>query len=153
MALKFLSATLTQGSADAFTTVEIPTGLSNVNLGYRVRLIECSLPLFVEVDSQIEIALVRRTPTATPGIGDRTLIWQSRWQIGLTTSGIYLASRWVKDFYPRDLEMLIVEDPIHLCIDSNGTSASNACGIRVWYEEVRLTELQKVTALSESLNA
>jgi len=151
--LKFLSGSVTQGSADAFATAEIATGLANANLGYRVRGIQFSFPGPVEVDSDIVIQLARRTPTAALGFSDRTLLWSFARYVKLTTSGIFVYDNPVIWTIPKDMELIIVEDPIHILVDSSSTGLANVASARVYYEEVKLTALEKVTALAESLNA
>lgn len=151
--LKFLSGTVTQGSADAFAVAEMATGLANANLGYRVRGITVQLPGNVEVDSDVQVQLCRRTPSALLGITDRTLLWAFQRAISITTSGMITYERFVERWFSRDLDLLIVEDPIYFAIDSTATSLSNTATCRVYYEEVKMTPLEKVTALSESLNA
>lgn len=151
--LKFLSGTVTQGSADAFATAEIATGLANANLAYRIRGITLNWPSAVEVDADMQVQLARRTPAALLGLADRTLLWLRTRQTFLTTSGLIVVERVVEQLYPRDLDLLIVEDPIHICIDSTGTGVANTAVCRIYYEEARITPLEKVTALSESLNA
>jgi len=151
--LKFLSGSVTQGSADAFATAEIATGLANANLGYRVRGIQLSFPSPVEVDSDVVIQLARRTPTAALSFSDRTLLWSYSRFLRLTTSGLLVYDNPIIWNIPKDMELIIVEDPIHILVDSSSTAAANAASARIYYEEVKLTALEKVTALAESLNA
>lgn len=151
--MKFLAATVTQASNDAFATAEMATGLANLSLGYRVRGIVFQMPVLPEVDCDCDVQLVRRTPTALVNIADRTLIWSHNVIKQLTTSGTFIFSQFVSWIFPKDLEMLIVEDPIFLSIDSTTTSASNTARVRVFYEEVKLSETAKLAALTESLNA
>jgi len=151
--LKFLSGSVTQGSADAFATAEIATGLANANLGYRVRGIVLAWPGPVETDADYIIQLARRTPSAALSLTDRTLLWTATRYIKLTTSGIFTYENPSIWLFPKDLGLLIVEDPIHILIDSTGTSLSNAASCRIFYEEEKLTPLEKVSALAESLNA
>lgn len=151
--LKFLSGLVTQASNDAFVTGSMATGLANLSLGYRVRRIEYQLPAPVEGDSDVEVQLVRRIPTAMVAITDRTLIHDYSAFVKVTTSGIFLYHGIVEVNYPNDFELLIVEDPIYFSLDTTGTSASNSARFRVYYEEVRLSETAKLAALTESLNA
>lgn len=151
--LKFLSGSVTQGSADAFATASIATGLANASLGYRVRGIRFQYPSFVEADNFIQLQLVRRIPTAIVADTDRTLIWGNTRQFGITTSGVGYASMFDWFAFDRDLDLLIVEDPIYFSADSNGTSNADTFRVRVYYEEVRLSETAKLAALTESLNA
>jgi hypothetical protein len=151
--LKFLSGSVLQAAADAFATAELATGLANANLAYRIRGIVVAWPSPVEVDSDCAVQILRRTPSALVGLGDRTLIYAQQRLMRLTTSGIFEYDIFTETFYPKDLDFLIVEDPIFLSIDSSSTGAANSAAARIYYEEVRITALEKVTSLAESLNA
>jgi len=151
--LKFLSGAVTQSAADTFTAAEMATGLSNVNLAYRIRGIMLQFPGPVEVDSFVTIQLARRSSASALSLGDRTLIWQMTKTIKLTTSGIFVYEPEPYIPIPKDLELLIVEDPIYIFCNSGTTGVANTARARIFYEEVRITDLAKVTALAESLNA
>lgn len=151
--LKFLSGSVTQSAADTFTQAEIATGLANASLGYRIRGIIWGFPTPVEVDAQYIIQLTRRSATATAALSDRTLIAQRTRTIKITTSGSWLIDGDDRDWYSKDLELLIVEDPIFIACASATTSAANTGRVRIYYEEVRLSETAKLAALTESLNA
>lgn len=153
MTAKFLSMSVTQGSADAFATASISTGIASVNLGLRVRAIEIYWPSPVEVDAEYDVEICRRLPTALLGMGDRRSLFFRTRHVKLTTSGIFVWNNVEYQPYPKDLELLVVEDPIYLSVDSTGTSASNQVTGRLYYEEVRLTDVQKLSALQESANA
>lgn len=151
--LKFLSGAVTQGSADAFATASIATGLANLSAGYRIRGITYDLPNPVEVDSNLQVQLVRRLPTALINLADRRLIDYYNRVTLITTSGIIQLGTVVEKWFPKDLELLIVEDPIYFSIDSATTSLSNVATVKVYYEDVRLSETAKLSQLAESLNA
>lgn len=153
MAIQWLSGSVTQGSADAFASAEVATGLSTVNTGYRVREIWYFLPAFVEVDSDITMQWSRRSATALVSSTDRRLLHSATKQVAITTSGQFVQDRVLRFEFPKDLDLIIVEDPIYLLIDSTGTSLANILSARIYYEQVRLTETQKLAALSESANA
>jgi hypothetical protein len=153
MTAKFISGSVTQGSADAFATASITTGIASVNLGLRIREIVVSWPSLVEVDANVQFEIMRRLPTAIVGVSDRrSVITQTR-QIALTTSGLVVNDLITRIAYPKDLDLMIVEDPIYFSVDSNGTSLSNVIVCRIYYEEVRMTDVQKLSALQESANA
>lgn len=151
--LKFLSATVTQGSADAFATTSVATGLANASLGYKVRGITYQCPAFVETDCDFQLQVVRRVPTAIVAITDRTLVHALDFNLIITTSGQQIYPRLREFWFDDNLDLLLVEDPIYFSIDSSGTSATNAARVRIYYEEVRLSETAKLAALTESLNA
>jgi hypothetical protein len=151
--IKFLSGSVTQASADAFATAAIPTGIASVNLGLRVRAIEYGWGALVETDASYNFEICRRLPTALLGLADRRSLFQQNLQASITTSGAFVTEMIRRFLFPKDLDLMIVEDPIYFSIDSNGTSASNVAIARIYYEEVRLTDVQKLSALQESANA
>lgn len=153
MTAKFLSGSVVQGSADAFATAAIATGIASVNLGLRVRRIEFSIPYPAEVDSSIDVEVTRRLPTAMLGLADRRSLIYRNYKMMLTTSGQVIWPQVIAHDFPKDFELLIVEDPIYLSVDSTGTSATSTLVARIYYEEVRLTDVQKLSALQESANA
>lgn len=153
MTAKFLSGSVVQGSNDAFATAAIATGIAAVNLGLRVRGFEFSLPFAVETDSNIEMEVTRRLPTAMLGLADRRSMFYQKRHLIITTSGLAIYDQVTRYAVPKDLELLIVEDPIYLSIDTNGSSTTNTLVARIYYEEVRLTDVQKLSALQESANA
>lgn len=154
MSIKFLSGTVTQGSADAFATASVSTGLAGLNQGYRVRGIEVQWPAtLIETDGFYQFEIARRQPTAILAVADRRSLYYQLLQIAITTSGSWVRDSVTRVWYPKDMELMIVEDPIYFSVDSNGTSASNGITCRIYYEEVRMTDLAKLAALQESTNA
>lgn len=152
--LKFLSGTVTQGSADAFATASLATGLAGLNQGYRVRRIELAwTATLVETDAFYQAEISRRLPTAILALTDRRSLFYDILQVSVTTSGAWVRSNISRYDYPRDLDLMIVEDPLYISVDSNGTSAANPVTFRIYYEEVRMTDLAKLAALQESTNA
>lgn len=155
MALRFIYGTATQGAADAFVASQITTALSGSSgIAYRVRelVLELSSPsIVVGGNADLQVALSRRTKTAMPLISDPDVILKQSFTHRLTTSG-----RWVIDLikrftYSEDDELLIVEDPLYLCLDSDGTSAVQVCSCRIGYEQVRISDVDRLTLLTQSL--
>lgn len=153
MALKFLAGTVTQSGADTFTSAEISTGLANVNVGLRVRMFELYMPAPAEVDSTVTLQLARRSITASLAVTDRRLMVSHTNVVRLTTSGMYSEGIVQRIILPRDMDFLIVEDPIYIGLGSATTSIANIGSARIFCEEVRLSDLAKVSALAESANA
>lgn len=153
MALQFFTGSATQGSADAFVQTSIATGLANISAGYRVRGITWQHTALAEVDCNLQLQLNRRSATAVLSLTDRRVIHYRNIVRQLTTSGL-VDTDVVREFwFDQDLDLLIVEDPVYLVLDSASTGAANDAYVKVYYEQVRLTETQKLAALSESLNA
>jgi len=146
MALKWLIATATQGSADAFVENEFQTGLSNVTrTAFRIRRIEWGLPLLIGADCSFLVQLGRNSQAAiTTTLGNPVINTVFR-SMELTTSGMVVQdnSPWIA--YARDEELLIVEESLFLRLDSTGTSASNSCACRIGYEQRTITENERLS--------
>lgn len=154
MAIKFLSTITTQGGADAFVQSEFPTGVNGLNQGLRIRGFDIVMPSYAEVDSDYAIQFARRSGDgALMAYNDRRLIAQVIDVVKLTTSGLVIQERVKRFQIPRDFELIIVEDPCYILCDSSGSGSANAFSFRLYYELVKLSDLEKQTLLAESLNA
>lgn len=152
MALSYLTGTVTQGSADAFAVGEIATALSGIsNVAYRLRELLLELPAFTATGSSIEVAITRRTKTAMPLISDRDVIAKVFRYAILTTSGAYQQERVVRIPYAEDDELLIVEDPLYLVVDSTSTTLTSTFTARLGYERVSISALDRLSLLTQSL--
>lgn len=146
MALKWLAASATQGSADAFVEAEFSTGLSNVTRSaFRIRRIEWLLPSPIGADSFIQAQLARSTQTSIIGTLPNSIIANRVRVMELTTSGMALIETTVGENYARDMEFLIVEESLFLRLDSNGTSAANTVSVRIGYEVRTITENERLS--------
>lgn len=146
MALKWLSATVTQGSADAFAETEFQTGLSNVTrTAFRIRLIEWVLPFNIGADCNVEMQLGRNSQASINAALANAVISTKRRGVELTTSGMIVLEAVILDRYDRDMELLIVEESLFLRIDSASTAAANTGGIRIGYETRTITENERLS--------
>ena len=150
-----LTITLTQGSADAFIQGSVLTGLTGRH-AYRVAGVAWSFPaasmatLVAQNAFQLELALTRRSKTATPDISDGDVIL--RWSVGnhLTTSGAYLFEGdhyWVPDF-----ELPIVEETIYANLDSTGIGTAISCIIRIDTEIDTMSDIDRLNLITRSLS-
>ena len=153
--MKTLLATATQGSADAFVQASVVTGLQAIgDIGYKIRRVQFGLPAPVEVDSAVYVSVTQKSQTATPGINDRSLIAAIYRHVKLTTSGLIVYEtagpsnifRW-----DDDEDMIIATDPLYFQLDSDTTSAANAATLRIDYQEIRLTETQRLAIMNNAL--
>jgi hypothetical protein len=154
MAIAWLTGTATQGGADAFVQSEIATALAGLtNVAFRVREIRFQLPGNISsVDnSNYQIALSRRSKAAMPAITDRDVL--AFWDIAckFTTSGLAYFPRYVSYRYGEDDDLLIVEDPIYLVVDSAATAAANVVNCAIGYERATITQLDRLSLLTQSL--
>lgn len=145
-----LVGTATQGSADAFVSASVATALSGqTSRAFRVNFINFEFTNRPAAGSDFEVALVRRDKTAMPTSYDVDVICKYRQLYALTTSGAIMIDRtW--QFTPTG-DLLIVEDPIYLMIDSTSTSVSNNVVISLDYELVTISEVDRLTLLTQSL--
>lgn len=148
MALKWLAASVTQGSNDAFAQSEFNTGLSNVTRSaFRIRRIEWFMPQIIGADSNVDLVLRRNSASAVTFYSTEAnpVIGAKRFVCELTTSGMSVVSQVQVDTYDRDLDLLIVEEQLYLNIDTNGTSTTNTGVIRIGYEVRTITENERLS--------
>ena len=154
MALQYLTGSVTQGSADAFAQGEIATALSGVsNFAFRLRelMFEISAPSTVAA-AIIEFALSRRSKTSMPLISDRDVIAKYKYQNVLVTSGLVRAQLVERQVFAEDDELLIVEDPLYLILDSNATTLTLTCYARLGVTRESISAVDRLTLLTQSLD-
>lgn len=151
MSLKWIVASATQGSNDAFVEAEIATGLSNVaRTAYRIRVIEWYHSSLPGVDCQLEMIL-RRNSSATIGYSSQAVIAGLRKVVDFTTSGAIVDEAFPNArHYSKDTELLIVEETLYLDVDSNATSQQNNCIVRIGVEQRSITENERLAILAAS---
>lgn len=152
MALAYLTGTVTQGSADAFAEAQVATALQGLsNVAFRVREILFERSSVGAASSTIALWLARRTKAAQPRVSDRDVLamWNTTFQ--LTTSGAEERELVHRQVFSEDDELLIVEDPLYLGIDSGSTSQALTGYVRIGYERVSISALDRLTLLTASL--
>jgi len=155
--LKQLSMVATQGGADAFVSVEMPTGLSSFpKQAYRIHWVDFVLPNMAQAAAfqDMIVALSRRQKAAMPFITDPDLIHQVVRRKNFLTSGSDVNDGNVsREFSHVEAgETLVVEDPLYLLLDSTGTGVANTTYCRIHFEIVNITELDRLTLLTNSLD-
>jgi len=153
MALAYLTGSVTQGSNDAFAQAEIATALQGISrTAFRIRELLFEFPGLGNANAvNIELALTRRTKAAMPNVNDRDVIAKYRRQQVLLTSGLINYETAPRFTFTEDDELLIVEDPIYFSIDSNATGASNVAYVRIGYERTNISDVDRLTLLTQSL--
>jgi hypothetical protein len=146
MPLKWLTGTVTQGSADAFAEAEMSTGLSNVTRqAYRIRRIEFYVPAgLIGADCEVGIQLMRKS---TAALNPNSVACIAGWwrKVELTTSGMFAWDVFPNaQTYSRDEDLVIVEETLYLDVDSTGTSLSLTVGCRIGYETRTITENERL---------
>lgn len=149
--IRYLYATVTQGSNDAFAETEIPTGLSSLaNFAYRIREIlwEFTGTFGCVNGGQYELALTHTTQADEPTISDRPLIDKKKYRITLTTSGAVRNDQMLQTQYSSEDNVLVVTESIFAQIDTDSTSATNSVRVRIGYEVVEIGELDRLNLLN-----
>lgn len=149
-----IAGTATQGGADAYAEGTITTALTGVsNRAYQVNRILVEITNAFGTcagDSEIEVAVSRRTKTAMPTITDNDVLHKIGWVFPLTTSGQF-AFAFVQEYVPRGT-ILIVEDPVYIEIDSDSTGLTNVAAVAIEYDIVSISEVDRLTLLTQSLD-
>lgn len=151
MSLKWLSASVTQGSNDAFAETEFSTGLSNVTRqAFRIRCIEFLAPALPGVDSVVQLCLRRNSAAALTFNGQAIIAGMQRWA-EFTTSGMTTQEQYPnRQLFEKDMEFLIVEEALYFQIDSNATSATNSALVRIAYETRSITENERLAIQAQT---
>lgn len=154
MALSYLSGSVTQGGADAFAIAELATALQGITrTAFRIRELLFEVPRQPMVASgNIEIALCRRTKAAMPLVTDRDVVAKIKSGTEFTTSGAIYTSLIRRLTFTEDDELLIVEDPLFLAVDSNATTLTQTVYCRIGYERTNISDVDRLTLLTASLD-
>lgn len=152
MALKWLIATVTEGSADAFAEAEFATGLSGIaRTAYRIRRIEWQISAMPNVSCELQVALRRNSSAAISAFSSQSVIAGLFRAIRFTTSGAANQEIFPNaQNYSRDLDLLIVEEALFLQIDSNATSAACSAICRIGVENRSITDNERLQILATS---
>jgi len=149
---RHLDVEITMGAADAFIEGVIPTGIIPAN-GMAFQLLKLEL-LFqttlsgISADGYVIWALTRDTKAAMAYYDDDDVILADGFDNALTTSGqVILPRRHVYDF-PEGV--YIVEPNLYVQNLSGATGSAIHTHWRLWYEEVKLTEVEILRLLNNA---
>jgi len=153
--LKTLVGTATQGSADAFVQASITTGLQAIgDIGYKIRRVSFFLPSLIGADSAVFASVTQKSFAAFPTFNERSLVAFIYKGMELTTSGMtvdYNSGPSTTFVWDDDMDMVIATDPLYLQLDSTSTAAANVAYCRIDYQEIRLTETQRLSIMNNAL--
>ena len=153
-ALRYISGSVTQGGADAFAIASIATALAGATRqAYRIRELEFEIPrpMVNVINSNVEVTLSRRTKTAMPVITDVDVLKKIKVCAEFTTSGAQNAESVFRFAYAEDEDLLVVEDPLYLMVDSLSTTLTQTVYCRIGYEVTTISEVDRLTLLTQSL--
>lgn len=152
-ALSYLTATLTQGSADAFIQAQISTALSGqTKVCYRLRELLIQGPQAHGASVTQELSLTRKSFAAMPTALEKSLIHRWSRSASFTTSGLTMVESTIRLLWGEDDAPIIVEDPIYAQYDSATTSAASTIYIRLGYVTDSISEVDRLTLVANSLS-
>jgi len=146
-----ISATATQGSANAFVDSEVTTGLSGTSgRGLQIQRINFEAPEIENSDNDDwEVALSRRAKSAMPLVTDIDVIRKWKILMSVGAAGTW-ASNQIIEWVPT-YDVFIVEDPLHLLVDSTGLAGAQTVSMEIFCELVTISDIDRLTILTQSL--
>lgn len=158
---RILRATVVQGGADAFVQGELTTGLfASETEGLMIRrliLQDVTNNAALGAVTSKDFAISRRSKTAVPDITDVDCIF--RWRtvrdfLQVTAAGLLFSGReqriWTYEYPDDALDRLVVEDPLFLDMDSDGTTVPNTINVRIECEIVKLSQIERLSLLNRN---
>jgi len=153
-------ATVTQGGADAFAQASMATALTGLTkTSYLIQEVHFEFilpavsyfPLQVAAAQDLQICICRRSKTSMPNMTDFDIIKKFKWGGSNPT-----AAGWSPIFqsafsWKPEADVLIVEDPIYLQIDSTATAATWSCVVAIDYDVKSISEIDRLALLTQSL--
>jgi hypothetical protein len=138
--LKYLFATLTQGSADAFIQASIATAFGVDKTVGVIRSIEVLWPrLGIAANSNAEIYLTTKSFAAVPVFGtDKSILWGAKRFAELATSGGYVNPAGLsRDVWDDDdpFAPIICESTLYAQFDSSNTTLTGTAYLKIGYVE------------------
>ena len=150
--LRFLTITMTQGSADAFIEGSADTGIVPED-GVALEIVRAEIAFStvleaVSADFDIIWTLSRDTKVAVAGYGDNDSLLYDGISGSLTTSGQLLIP--LRHNYPDMSGVYLVENTVYGQLDSNATGLTLTARWRLWYREVAVSEIDILRILNNS---
>lgn len=139
---------VTQGSADAFATVELATGISTAaKFAWLIERVEFAVsagivaaPQTADCDLIIQIAQgVVPAALKTPDDDDLICEWRSLMPGIASAVNAYLLPGGYTWWAPENF--VVVDPALHLIVDSSATAVANTGYARIFYYPVELSEL------------
>lgn len=148
------SLAVVQGGADAFVQGSVSTGLLNRSDNNAIRIIQIDVempPLVIAAACELEAAWCRRSQAAMPDLDNDNVIKKWRWRNVFSSAvGSYFMDR-VATWIPSAGDIIVVEDPLYFVFDSTATGGANAVRTQVFYEFVKITEVERLSLIARSL--
>jgi len=150
---RFRNILLTQGSADAFKEATEMTGLDPASgQAWLLKRLEVSFAgavglQAISADSEIGWSLSRDSKAAMSNLLDSDIIHQNGIFASLTTSGQVLVPGLYEYEFPDGV--LVVEPEIFAQLDSTSTGLTLTAHMRLYYETVKLSEVDILRMLTQ----
>ena len=150
---QYRNITLTQGGADAFVQAIEYTNIDpSIGNCWLIRRVEMSFNLTcllenLSADAAIQWSLARESLTAVGGLDNADVLHNNGFAIALTTSG--------QPFIPKTFVweppsgLMVVTPALYAQLDSTATGLTLVASMRVYYETIKLSELDILRMLSQ----
>jgi hypothetical protein len=150
---RFRNVKCTQGSADAFVQATEYTGIDpSGGKGWMLTRLEVAIPVLpgiqaLSADAEMHWSVSRDSKTAVVSLDDADSIAMGGFFNSLTTSGqVLVPALFVHEFAPG---IIVVEPTIFFQLDSTATGLANVNDFRLYYEEVKLSEVDILRMLTQ----
>lgn len=148
--MEFRTINLLQGGADAFVEGSILTGIDPSEglawLLHRVEMLFETTQSIISADADLSYSLSRTSQAAIPSYDDDSVIMADGFSNALTTSGEIVLPR-LRIWEPPE-GVLVVGDTLYAQLDSTGTGMTMQAYMRVYFEEVKVSELEILRILA-----
>ncbi len=150
---RFRNMTLTQGSSDAFVQASEVTGIDpGAGRGWLCKRLELEFPIAsglqgMSADSAVSFAMTRDSKAAVSGLDDSDTMAVISFSNALTTSGEVIVPNTWKYEFPEGV--IVVEPTIYCHLDSTATGLTMTGNVRLYYEEVKLSEVEILRMLTQ----
>ncbi len=155
-----LTTLVLQGGADAFVQAEMATALTGIRgTAYQINEIAYEMilpaagpfPYGVDAAQRLELCLTRRTKAAMPNISDVDVIHKFAWT-GVRSSAVGYSDAFpAAGIFTPAGELLVVEDPLFVQLDSAGTGAIWSAILNIDYEVKKISDIDRLSLLTLSL--
>lgn len=147
-----LTASVTQGAANAFAQVSINTGLlASGSIGYRIDQIQWEFPPTMATGLEWEAGLSRASKVAMPTLADDDLLWKDKF-IALQQSAVgFNFIDTVKEYRPAE-DLILIEEAVYFMIDSAAMAAAGTAIVRLACSQVKVTTDERIAILQSRLN-
>jgi hypothetical protein len=147
---RYLYGYVAEGAADAYAEAAIATDLIPAD-GYAFEIDHIDFQLqyslyALAADFEIDIAICRDSQVSMVDLDQPECFYRKQDSYALTTSGAWhIPQTWT---WTPPKGVYIVEPNVYLSIDSAGTGVAITCMARIYYNEVKLSEVEILRLLN-----